>query len=158
MTLVPLALAAILSLRNPPPFDVAEADAALIDAAVIAEDTGWTDAVETLALVAIERTETNFGRAEQTCKKRGALGEIGSWQVMPSQAQWPAWLVCWDPTLQARAALVVLGRCRRAGASSVAGAMRCYASGQGGVSSDNATAKIGALAFLAKRHGVELPR
>ncbi len=158
MILSGLALAAILSLRNPPPVDIAEADAFHIASAVAEEDTGWTDAFETIALVAIERTETNFGRAEQSCKRKGALGEIGSWQVMPIMSPWPAWLVCWDPTLQARSALVVLGRCRKAGASSMAGAMRCYASGNGGTVSDNATAKIGAIWFLAHKHGVELPQ
>lgn len=120
MTLADLLLAVVLTLR---PARVAadvparHAFAQSAAAAAVAEDgapfTGDDRVTKAAAaLAAIGFHESGFNADVATCKRRGALGEIASYQLLGAWALdgHSTAAVCADPVLAGRLALRVLGR------------------------------------------------
>lgn len=157
-------LKAILSLTGPQQpagdyLDLLATDIAM--ASLEAQSPLQTPLQRALALVAIARTESRFAPEVLSCAKRGDLGEVTAFQLMPTKRHplevlgIPIRDLC--PTNQASAtlALRVLDRpCAKHGAN-LRGMFRGYAAGSCGTKSDVATKQYDTYVQLRARYDHE---
>lgn len=157
-------LKAILSLTGPQSAAGDTLDLLATDIATASLETQsplQTPLQRALALVSIARTESGFAADVLACSKRGTLGEVTAFQLMPTRRHplevMGVSLTELCPTSQ-RAALValrVLDRpCARSGRN-LAGMFRGYASGKCSTHSDVAAKQLRTFVQLKLRYDHE---